>query len=362
MRERCVRPILQGMVDLEVTRAGIVVPVRPDPRREGGRPSPQQVRGRGWRRVAKGLYVPADTDSSATEQRIVEAVAGGPAGVAATGWAALAWQRATWFAGTAADGGLLPVPLSLGDNRAVAPRPGTTLCEDWLFADDVIRSDGLPITVPDRSVSYEVRRARGLIDAVVVIDMAAFSDLIDLAGFAEHVGRLGSRPGVRRLRAAVALAQENSWSPQETVMRLLWQLEGFDRPLLCNAPLFGPDGVHLLTPDLLDPELGVAGEYNGAVHAGDEPMGRDLDREETYRRHGVEVVTMMAGDRREPHRFLRRLRGAYARAAGRPPSTRRWTLRHPDWWVDTSTVAARRALDDRDRSTWLRRQLPTRRT
>ncbi|WP_435770087.1 hypothetical protein [Nocardioides sp. SYSU DS0651] len=350
------------MPELDLTRDGIVAPVRPDRDRTGGRPSPQQVRGKGWRRVAKGLYVPSGTDGTRTEQRIVEAVAGGPSGSAATGWAALAWRHAPWFDGTSADGSPLPVPLSLGDNRTVAPRQGVLLCEDWLFADDVECVDGLPVTSAQRSVSYEIRRARSLVDAVVALEMAAYADLVDLASFGDYVARLGSRPGVRRLRAALPLARENSWSPQETVMRLTWQRERRHGPLLCNPPLFGPDGSHLATPDLLDPEHAVAGEYNGAVHDGDEPRRRDLDREEELRSLGIEPVAMMAGDRRDPRGFLRRLDGAYARAAARRSTVRRWTLRPPSWWVDTATVAARRALDDEARAIWLRRRLGGRRT
>ena len=91
--------------------------------------------------------------------------------------------------------------------------------------------------------------------------MAAYSDLIDLASFAAYVARLPARPGIRLLREALALAEENSWSPMESEMRVLWRVDAGRPKPLCNAPIFNARGTHLLTPDLFDPVAGVAGEY-----------------------------------------------------------------------------------------------------
>lgn len=345
---------LLGMSDRESHR-NVVMPVRVDPAGISG-PTPGQARGRGWRRVGKGLHVPADVDPTTTEQRIVEAVAG--TGGAVTGWAALHWMYATWFDGVAGDGPL-PVPIALGDQRQVRPRPGARMSEDWLFEADVIVMDGLAVTVPERSVTFEVRRSRSLPRAVRIIDMAAFDDLIDLAGLAAYAERLVSRGGVRLLKQALPLANENAWSPPEVDMRLEWEGTGRAEQLLCNCPVFDLSGRHLFTPDLFDPIHGVAGEYNGAVHDGLDPRRRDLDREELYRRHGVEAVTMMSTDNRDVSRFIGRLHAAYGRARDRQGSTRTWTLDPPSWWVDTSTVEHRRALTPDQRARWLRRQRRT---
>lgn len=346
------------MAPLQVTRSGVVVPVRPDAAGRAG-PTPDQARGPHWRRTSPGLYVPADVDRATLDQRIVEAAAGAPSTAAVTGWAALAWQRTRWFDGLAADGRTpLPVPLSLGDRRVVRPRAGVQLCEDWLFDGDTIEVDGVTITTPLRSVTFEARRARSLHDAVRVIDMAAAADLVSLAELAGYATRLRGRPGTVQLNAAIALGDENVWSPREVFLRLEWWRPGHNEgrlPLLCNPPIFDLAGRHLFTPDLFDAEWGVAGEYNGGIHDGDEPQRRDLDREELYRHHCIQVATMMKGDRRDPARFQRRLRAAYGRAAVRPPVAT-WTLVPPPWWVDTSTVAARRALDPATRERWLRRQ------
>lgn len=343
-------------MELEITRPGLVAPVRADP--TGRRPpTPGQARGRNWRRTSPGMYVPAAIERG-RDQRIVEAAAGLPAGGAVTGWAALAWQGARWFDGLELGKEELPVPVSVGDRRTIDRRRGVVICEDWLFDGDVILVDGLPVTVPARSVSFEARRAWSLERAVQTIDMAAAADLVSIDEMRTYAGRLRGRPGTVQLNDSIGLASENAWSPTEVTMRLEWRRPAgcADAVLLCNPPIFDRDGNHLLTPDLFDPLFAVAGEYNGAVHDGDDPRRRDLDREDLYQRLQIEAVTMMRGDLRDPRRFLRRLDAAYRRASARPRSES-WTLEPPPWWVDTSTVDARRALDQETRERWLRRQV-----
>lgn len=340
----------------DLTRAGVVLPLRADPAGVTG-PTPGQVRGPRWRRVAPGWSVPATTDSSLLDQRIVEAMTGMPDDAAVTGWASFGWRGARWFHGRAADGHtLLDVPVALDQVRGVRRRRGVEVSEDWLFGDDVERVDGLRVTIPERAAGYEVCRARSLAAAVRTLDMAAASDLLDLATMARYAERLAGRPGVRLLRRALAEADENAWSPQEVTMRLAWRSR-VPCLLRTNVPIFDPRGRHLLTPDLLDEEAGVAGEYDGLVHLQDGPRRRDLDREALYREHRIELVTMMSGQRADAASFASRLRSAYARAAERRDAPRTWTTQQPAWWVDTSTVARRRGLTDAQRALWLRHRV-----
>ncbi|MGA8258464.1 MAG: hypothetical protein WB767_17980 [Nocardioides sp.] len=339
-------------MDLQIGRPGVVVPVRVDPTGALG-PTPDQARGRRWRRTSPGRYVPASVAGDPldrVDQRIVEVAAGLPPGTGVTGWAALHWQGARYLDVTRADGGLRDVDAALGDAASIAPRRGVVLSYDWLFADDVGEVDGLPITRPERSVSYAARRARTLEQAVRVIDMAAAADLVDLASLGRYAERLTGRSGVRRLMAAIDAADENVWSPMEVTMRLRWTDRGYPRPL-CNAPIFDRNGRHLLTPDPFDPTTGVVGEYDGVVHDLTRVRRRDLDREELCRDHGLERVSMIAADL-SSSTFERRLDSAYQRARGR--QTRGgWTLEQPAWWVDTTSVARRRQLSIEQRRRWL---------
>lgn len=336
-------------MELRVSRAGVVVPTRIDPMGLTG-PTRGQARGQHWRRTSPGLYVPATVPTDVTEQRIVEAAAGAPAGTAVTGWAALHWQGARWFSGQDPEGRPLPVPLALDDHRHLAPRAGVRFHHDWLFDDDLTECDGVPITRAERSVCGAALRARSLEETVQVIDMAAAGDLVSLAELGAYAEALRGRPHTRRLFAALAAAEENVWSPMEVTMRLRW-LARRQVVLLCNRPLFTPAGEHLFTPDLFDPVAAVAGEYDGIVHDDSRVRRRDLHREELARSLGIEIVSMVSGDLRDVAAFERRLDAAYRRAVGPVDG---WTLTPPDWWVDTSTVARRRALSAAERQRWLR--------
>ncbi|MBM7516538.1 hypothetical protein [Nocardioides nitrophenolicus] len=302
--------------------------------------------------------MPADTDRSRTDQRIVEAIAPFPAGSAVTGWAGLHLLGARWFDGVDADGHHLDVEIALGHQQTARPRPGVHLVEEWLFDDDVIWVDGIPVTVPDRSVTHLARTARNDLEATRYVDMGAYDDLVSLSGLARYAARLGPRPGTRRLRRAIEQGDENAWSPTEVTTRLLWKGVFPARTLVCNAPVFDLAGRHLFTPDLLDVEAGVAGEYDGEDHAPREQRSRDLTRHELARRHRIEVVTTLSGPH-ERERFVRRLHGAYERVdvgADASAGRRSWTTEPPWWWVDTSTVSARRALTAYQREQWLGRR------
>lgn len=341
-----------GRMDLpHLSRDGIVAPVRVDPTGLRG-PTRGQARGPRWTRVAPWYYVPSCTDRNRTDQRIVEALVPFPEGSAVTGWAGLHLMGAHWFDGYGADGRPLDVQVALGHQQTARPRSGAHLMEEWLFDDDVTWVDGIPVTVPNRSVTHLARTARNDLEATRYVDMAAYDDLVTLAGLTRYAARLGPRPGTRRLKRAIEHGDENAWSPTEVTTRLLWKGAFPRRHLVCNAPIFDRAGNHLFTPDLLDVEAAIAGEYNGDDHASRRTRNRDLTRDDLARRHGIEVVSTLAGAG-ERELFVQRLRGAYERAAPNTDS-RSWTLELPGWWVDTSTVAARLALTPYQREQWLR--------
>lgn len=301
--------------------------------------------------------MPAYVDGDAAPQRIVESAAVLPAHGAVAGWASLHWRGGRWFDGLARDGTTpLPVPLAVDGNRRIRSRPGIRIVEDWHDPGDIVLVDGLPVTTPVRAVSMEVRRARDRATAIGIIDMAAFNDLVSLEELAiDAASHLIARPGARRFLAALAEADENAWSPREVRMRDAWcRVAGFPRPR-CNAPVFSADGHHLFTPDLIDPEAGVVGEYDGLLHLEDGRRSRDLNREEMIRDLRLQLVTMVSADAADIDSFVRRLSAAYRRGRKTRPSGA-WTITPPSWWIDTSTVAARRALTEFERQLLLRRQ------
>ncbi len=336
----------------DVDRPGLVRPVRRDPDGRAG-PTPEQTRGREWRRSSWGFYVPADVDGTHPEQRILETSVLVPDGGGVTGWAALRWWSASrWFDGRTAAGAHDPVPVVAPAGRIRAPA-GVEVRREAPAPGDLTTHDGVPLVRPHGAVSFEVRRrTTRLADAVACVDMACGTDLVSLAELREHLARHGRCVGAPVLRQALDLADENSWSPQESRARLAWVGAGFPRPR-CNAPLFDRSGRHLGTPDLLDPVAGVVAEYDGRVHLG--RRLQDVRREDVFRDHGLEYVTTLAGDR-GPLGFVTRLRRAYDRALaardrGEAPG---WCADPPPWWVRTGTVTQRRALSPAQRARLLR--------
>lgn len=284
--------------------------------------------------------MPSDCADS-VDQRIVEAAAVHREGVV-TGWAALHWMGARWF-----ERSTDPVPISVNVGHGGGEQSDlVATTQEFLHHREVLHVGGLRVTTPLRSVSFEMRYAQSLLRAVQYFDMAAYDDLVSAAELAQYCWwHLPRQTGVGRVRDALNHVHENAWSPLEVTMRWMWLQARPSEPLLCNVPIFSPRGVHLATPDLLDAEAGVVGEYEGQVHLVGERRAADLRRDETLRDAGLEIVTMVGPDVHDPGGFLRRLRGAYERADARtaPP---RWSIRPPPWWIDTSSVAARRALTD----------------
>ena len=137
-------------------------------------------------------------------------------------------------------------------------------------------------------------------------------------------------------------------------MRLVWEVDAeLPRPL-CNRPIFDLQGRHLGTPDLLDVETGLMGEYDGPGHLLRGQRAVDVPRAELLRSHDLESVIMMANDFAHLDRYLERLHRARATAARRQPARRTWTIEPPWWWTPTLTVAQRRALTEIQRERFLK--------
>ncbi len=333
----------------------VVWPTPVDRRGEGGL-SRKRAAGPNWRRTSPGLYVPADTPVT-PEQRIVEAAAALPRFGGVTGWGALRWAGGAWFDGMRA-GGREPRDVQLACSHR-RPLPGVAICEEGLDPLDLMTIDGVVITSPVRSVCFEMRYAASLRAAVRAFDMAAYNDLVSLEEVEAYAASHSGWTGIPQCRAALELCDENSWSPPEVDMRMVWTRDaGCPRPL-CNVPIFGLDGRLIGTPDLFDPMAEVVGEYDGALHLAGAQRSRDVRREAAFRDVQLEYVTMLQGDSADLGPLVERIQAAYRRAERLPRGPRRWTLTPPAWWTPTQTVEQRRALTEEQRSRFLaiRRQV-----
>ena len=315
-------------------------------------PTLGETRGPNWRRTSWNFYLPAEVEQT-VEQRIVEAAAVLPAYGGVTGWAALRWRRARWFEGFGADGGVLPITLvTAGDD--VRRQSGIEVSAERLDPRDLVVVDGVRVTTSVRSVFFEMRYARDLREAARVLSMAAYSDEVAVDELARYALEHPGWTGVPRCRDAIPYADENCWSPTELDVVLVWRIDaGLPRPL-CNRPVFDRSGNHIATPDLLDPEAGVVGEYEGAVHLTNVRRAKDIRREELFRRLGLEYFTVVNSDLWDPSGLAERMHAVRSRAKWLPDSARCWTIDSPPWWIPTETVAQRRALTPEQRRRLLR--------
>lgn len=230
------------------------------------------------------------------------------------------------------------------------PRPGLVVSQEVVAPRNLVRHDGVRLTEPLWSVAYEMRKAASDEAAVVAFDMAAFNDLVSISELGDYLETdLVARQGVERVRRVLPLLDENASSPMEPVMQMTWQREVECPDLLMNHPVFDRRGRFVGTPDGIDVRAGVYGMYDGALHLAGDVRHVDVGKEAAYRALGLEGVTMMAGDLADRAPFVWRLREAYARASRRPASDRGWSVQTPAWWLDTTTVSARRALSSYDR-------------
>lgn len=305
----------------------LVHPVRRDPAGVTG-PTRGQARGGRWRRTSLGLYVPSDTDRTRVEQRIAEEAARlGPDG-AVTGWAALRLAGAAYFDGLdPSDLTALAVPLVVGSGQ-LRRAAGIQVMRDELAQDEVVLRAGIRCTNVERATFDAMRHAADERAATVAMDMVAAADLTSIRRMRAYVEQRAGQHGVPRVRRGLDLADEDSWSPKESEMRLVWMLDaGFPKPL-CNRSVHDRHGRLLGVADLLDPEAGVVGEYDGGDHAGKRRRRRDARREDDFRSVGLECFKIVTGDLDDIGLVVDRMTRARSRARWLPPVQRRWTVGH----------------------------------
>lgn len=237
-----------------------------------------------------------------------------------------------------------PVVLATGCDD-VRNQPGIVICHERLNPRDLTEVDGLRMTTAAWSLCFQMRHAANLEDAVVAAEMAAYADLVSRAEARAQLAVHRPKTGIPRARQAVSLMEENSWSPMETRVRLVWQLDAELPPLLCNQPVFDLAGRHLGTPDLLDVEAGLAIEYNGQLHLEGERRRADVHRQRLFESSGLETITVVVRDMSDRDRLAWRMRVERERAGRALVSERRWTIDQPSWWVPKHTLELRRALD-----------------
>ncbi|WP_300265751.1 DUF559 domain-containing protein [Microbacterium sp.] len=117
----------------------------------------------------------------------------------------------------------------------------------------------------------------------------------------------GRRRGAARLREAMELIREDSWSPRETQVRCLLVSAGLPEPDL-NIDIFDAYGRFLGCGDMVYPQHGVIVEYHGILHA--ERWAKDIERIAALRAAGWTVIEVTAPLLKTPTELASRVSAA----------------------------------------------------
>jgi hypothetical protein len=219
---------------------------------------------------------------------------------------------------------------------------------------EVVTVLGVRCTIPERAALDAVRAASSLMEQVVVLDMFMLGELTSPERLHRYAAEHAGLPGINALLCALDLADENSWSPNETRTRVVWRLEaGLPRPLV-NRPIFDRRGRLLGYPDLLDEESGLVCEFDGADHRRARRHSEDVDREATFRRHLLELTRVTGPDLVVPSRVRSRLLAARSRARWLTETERPWTTTPPPGWAAAPPLEVRLVERELARGSWWR--------
>lgn len=283
-----------------------------------------ELRGPLWRRSMYGRYCFGVDDAKSPTRRIRDAISVLPTDGVIGGWAAAYLHGVTQLDGRSWAGELEPVLIALPYHRRIR-RAGIETVRAPLSPGDVTVTKLVRVTAPVRTCFDLIRRG-SLEDAVVAVDAMLRRGVVSMDELRRYVADRPGWKGVPQARAALDLADAGSASGPESRLRVLWVVEaGLPRPEV-NCEVYDPVYRFIGIPDLLDTEVGLVGEYDGAQHRELRHHTADNVREERLEALGLVVVRATSIDlKADRSKLVSRLRSAYQRASGwsRP---RRWRL------------------------------------
>lgn len=124
---------------------------------------------------------------------------------------------------------------------------------------------------------------------------------IELLAAAVEIGRWR---GASKLRQALSLIREDSWSPRESNTRVTLVLGGLPEPEL-NVDVFDRDGFFVACPDMIYRRYKIAIEYQGEQHA--ESYAQDIERIERLAAENWHVIQVTNELGRRPYLLVARV-------------------------------------------------------
>jgi len=238
-----------------------------------------------WQLLLPGVYTDAGHEPDAAQRAWAAVLASGPGAVACARTAARLWSIPLIDDHDPATGALDHVNHDVAVTRNVptlkAPRPGRPVVHRrqlGLAATDVVQHpSGLRATSPLRTLR-DLAAVLPLEPLVCALDDALHRELVSPDELQALVAAAKGTRHVRRLTAAVSLADGAAETPVETLVRLILlpHLPG----LRCQVPVRDARGRLVAVLDLADEELKLAVEADGKRgHAGTLMVAKDRRRD-----------------------------------------------------------------------------------
>lgn len=190
-----------------------------------------------------------------------------------------------------------PIDVTVPHVGGISARSGLAVSRAGISDAEVVVRAGYRVTSAARTVQdVSLRLPRD--EAVVVADMALQARLISLGELAEAAAVASMRPGIRRFRQVVQLADAGAESPMETRLRLALMDGRLPRPET-QAVLTDSAGNWLARVDLYYPDVRLAIEYDGEVHLDKERLVEDHRRQNRLLANDFGLLRYTGRDLRE---------------------------------------------------------------
>ncbi|HET7420979.1 MAG TPA: DUF559 domain-containing protein [Candidatus Dormibacteraeota bacterium] len=185
-----------------------------------------------------------------------------------------------------------PIEATIPPDSSARSRAGIKLRRARLPESDVVIRRGLRVTSPLRTVT-DLASRKDLTAAVIAIDMATHSRLIDIPTLTRFVETHPGQKGIKRLRRALRLADPKAESPMETRLRLQLLLARLPAP--CTQTKLRDAAGHLLgRADFYYGDRRLVIEYDGDIHR--DRLVPDLRRQNSLVNAGFHVLRFTAAD------------------------------------------------------------------
>lgn len=239
------------------------------------------LRGTSWRRVGPATYMSAAVADSPMQQLRA-------AQLRLPAVAAFSGMTAAWLHGLDVEP-CHPVEATVPTERKLA---GMSVRRASLDERDVVTVRGLRVTSIVRTLA-DLCLQTNLVEAVVLLDMALHARLTTVADVASWAAGHSARPGIRRLRRALELADGAAESPMESRLRMLLVLARLPRPQV-QVPIHNQYGRFSGRVDLYYERCRLGIEYDGAQHR--ESITYDDRRQNRLLDAGIRLLRFTASD------------------------------------------------------------------